>query len=170
MAASCGQTDTNCANQDEKGVGSIPLKRSRLADKDAKPNGCSAFSSALSLEDIRITAEGFANDRDWNQFHSPRNLVLALVGEVGELSECFQWKGEVQEGLPGWTESEKQHVGEELSDVLIYLIRLADKCGVDLPAAVMRKFEINGKKYPANMVSGSNNNNNNYHLPTTTTT
>lgn len=72
-----------------------------------------------------------------DQFHSPRNLLLALVGEVGELSECFQWKGEVAVGLPSFSGKEKQHVGEELADVLIYLVRLADRCDVNLTTATI---------------------------------
>jgi dCTP diphosphatase len=103
----------------------------------------------------REKQEKFARERDWLKFHSPRNLLLALVGEVGELSEIFQWKGEVQVGLPDWSKEEKQHVGEELSDVLIYLIELADKCHIDLPSAVLRKLQLNAIKYPANKVYGS---------------
>jgi dCTP diphosphatase len=113
------------------------------------------FSSSLTLEEIREKQEEFARERDWLKFHSPRNLLLALVGEVGELSEIFQWKGEVQVGLPDWSKEEKQHVGEELSDVLIYLIELADKCHIDLPSAVLRKLQLNAIKYPANKVYGS---------------
>ncbi|KAJ8530792.1 hypothetical protein K7X08_023673 [Anisodus acutangulus] len=59
------------------------------------------------------------------------------VGEVGELSEIFQWKGEVPRGLPDWEEKEKQHLGEELSDVLLYLVRLSDICGIDLGKAAL---------------------------------
>uniref|UniRef100_A0A803LTG7 dCTP pyrophosphatase 1 n=1 Tax=Chenopodium quinoa TaxID=63459 RepID=A0A803LTG7_CHEQI len=77
--------------------------------------------NSVSLEDLKLKMADFAKERDWDQFHSPRNLLLALVGEVGELSEIFQWKGEVPRGLPGWKEEEKQHLGEELSDVLLYL-------------------------------------------------
>ncbi|XP_004492206.1 uncharacterized protein [Cicer arietinum] len=91
----------------------------------------------------------FAKDRDWDQYHTPRNLLLAMVGEVGELSEIFQWKGEVKRGLPDWKEEEKVHLGEELSDVLLYLLRLSDICGVDLGKAVLRKLELNAIKYPA---------------------
>lgn len=65
------------------------------------------------------------------------------VGEVGELSEIFQWKGEVEKGLENWEESEKEHLGEELSDVLLYLIRLADICGIDLAHAVLNKIHKN---------------------------
>ncbi|PPS04105.1 hypothetical protein GOBAR_AA16553 [Gossypium barbadense] len=132
----------------------------------------------------------FAKERDWDQFHSPRNLLLALkntqsgprkcegqktnstatcqsktivgptilaipVGEVGELSEIFQWKGEVPRGLPGWEDGEKQHLGEELSDVLLYLVRLSDICGVDLGKAALRKMELNAIKYPVKLCKGS---------------
>ena len=71
------------------------------------------------------------------------------MGEVGELSEIFQWKGEVPKGLPDWKEEEKVHLGEELSDVLLYLVRLSDVCGVDLGKAALRKFELKAIKYPA---------------------
>ena len=77
------------------------------------------------------------------------NFVLGQVGELGELSELFMWKGEVAKGLPGWDESEKEHLGEELSDVLVYLIRLSDMCGVDLGDAALKKIVTNAVKYPA---------------------
>ncbi|KAL3195864.1 hypothetical protein MRX96_015744 [Rhipicephalus microplus] len=112
------------------------------------------FSSNLSLETIRQIQADFAKERNWDQYHSPRNILLAMVAEVGEVSECFQWKGEVKEGLPDWTPEEKTHLGEELSDVLVYLVRLADRCQVDLPAAVLRKVELNRQKYPASKVYG----------------
>uniref|UniRef100_A0A9I9DI62 Uncharacterized protein n=1 Tax=Cucumis melo TaxID=3656 RepID=A0A9I9DI62_CUCME len=80
---------------------------------------------------------------------------ILQVCEVGELSEIFQWKGEVPSGLPDWKEEEKQHLGEELSDVLLYLVRLADICGIDLDKAVLRKLELNGKKYPVKLCKGS---------------
>lgn len=83
-------------------------------------------------------------------------LINKQVGEVGELSEIFQWKGEVAKGLPDWKEEEKVHLGEELSDVLLYLIRLSDMCGVDLGKAALRKVELNAIKYPA--PSDKNNN------------
>jgi dCTP diphosphatase len=97
----------------------------------------------------------FADERDWRQFHTPRNLVLALVGEVGELAELFQWRGEVAPGLPDFGAAERVRVGEEMSDVLLYLVRLADRCGVDLAAAVGAKLEANAAKYPAERARGS---------------
>nr|GLL30838.1 dCTP pyrophosphatase 1-like [Ipomoea trifida] len=102
----------------------------------------------VSLELLKKKMEDFAKERDWEKYHIPRNLLLAMVGEVGELSEIFQWKGEVAKGLPDWDEAEKVHLGEELSDVLLYLIRLSDMCGIDLGKAALRKVQLNALKYP----------------------
>ncbi|XP_026873692.2 glutamyl-tRNA(Gln) amidotransferase subunit B, mitochondrial [Electrophorus electricus] len=113
------------------------------------------FSAEPTIEDIRRMQAEFTDERDWNQFHQPRNLLLAMVGEVGELSELFQWRGEVAEGLPDWTEPQREHLAQELSDVLIYLIELAEKCHIDLPQAVLRKMALNRMKYPASKVHGS---------------
>ena len=90
-----------------------------------------------------------------SQFHQPRNLLLALVGEVGELSEIFQWKGEVAPGLPDFSREERIHVGEELSDCLLYLVRLADVCGINISQAVSDKIAKNAAKYPAELCRGS---------------
>ncbi|XP_010488640.1 PREDICTED: dCTP pyrophosphatase 1-like [Camelina sativa] len=103
----------------------------------------------VSLQTLSKKMDDFAKARDWEKYHSPRNLLLAMVGEVGELSEIFQWKGEVARGCPDWKEEEKVHLGEELSDVLLYLVRLSDACGVDLGKAALRKIELNAVKYPA---------------------
>ncbi|RZC47244.1 hypothetical protein C5167_040195 [Papaver somniferum] len=105
---------------------------------------------AVSLEDLRQKMVDFVKERDWEKYHSPRNLLLALVGEVGELSECFQWKGEVPKGLPDWKDEEKQHLGEELSDVLLYLVQLSHYCGIDLGKAALRKVHLNAIKHPVN--------------------
>ncbi|GAB4859297.1 hypothetical protein Ancab_010759 [Ancistrocladus abbreviatus] len=86
----------------------------------------------ISLKDLSRKLAEFAKARDWEKYHSPWNLLLAMVGEVGELSEIFQWRGEVDRGLPNWAESEKEHLGEELSNVMLYLLQLADICGIDL--------------------------------------
>ena len=90
--------------------------------------------------------------------------VTMQVGEVGELSEIFQWKGEVPRGLPDWEEEEKVHLGEELSDVLLYLVRLSDICGIDLGKAALRKVDLNALKYPVSFskaASKKHNNSNN---------
>ncbi|CAH2052312.1 unnamed protein product [Thlaspi arvense] len=110
--------------------------------------GAEEKKEVVSLESLSKKMDDFAKARDWEKYHSPRNLLLAMVGEVGELSEIFQWKGEVARGLPDWEEEEKVHLGEELSDVLLYLVRLSDACGVDLGKAALRKLELNAIKYP----------------------
>lgn len=122
---------------------------------DAQTRERFAFTSEPTLEDIRRMQAEFTDERDWNKFHQPRNLLLAMVGEVGEVSELFQWKGEVAEGLPDWTVTEREQLAQELSDVLIYLVELAEKCRVDLPQAVLRKMALNKLKYPASKVHGS---------------
>lgn len=76
--------------------------------------------------------------------------ILMQVGEVGELSEIFQWKGEVARGLPNWSCDDKEHLEDELSDVLLYLIQLADVCGLDLGQAALAKIVKNARKYPVN--------------------
>ncbi|KAI3926274.1 hypothetical protein MKW98_028410 [Papaver atlanticum] len=116
-----------------------------MTDEVPKEDG-----GGVSLEDLRQKMVDFAKERDWEKYHSPRNLLLALVGEVGELSECFQWKGEVPKGLPDWKEEEKQHLGEELSDVLLYLVQLSHYCGIDLGKAALRKVHLNAIKHPVN--------------------
>ncbi|KAL0456970.1 UNVERIFIED_CONTAM: dCTP pyrophosphatase 1 [Sesamum latifolium] len=107
----------------------------------------------ISLKELAKKLDEFAKARDWQNHHTPRNLLLAMVGEVGEVSEIFQWRGEVEKGLANWEESEKEQLGEELSDVLLYLIRLADVCGIDLPHAATKKLLKNAIKYPPNPFS-----------------
>ena len=109
---------------------------------------CDWTGSGSDLGALRQQLRSFAKERDWDQFHTPRNICLALVGEVGELCELFQWKGDggCGEGLPGWEDKKREHLGEECADVLLYLIRLADKCGIDLPAAASRKIARNAAK------------------------
>ncbi|XP_055936097.1 dCTP pyrophosphatase 1-like [Argiope bruennichi] len=113
------------------------------------------FSSHPNFEEIRQIQSKFVEERNWDQYHQPRNILLALVGEVGELAELFQWRGEVKEGLPDWTDEDKEHLSQELSDVLIYLLRLSEKCHIDLPKAVLKKIVLNEQKYPASKVYGS---------------
>lgn len=105
-----------------------------------------------SLLDIRARLRAFADERDWDQFHTPKNLAMALSVEVAELVEHYQW-------LPTGAdceldEAKRTGIRHELADVLMYLVRLADKSGVDLHAAVLDKMELNAQKYPAQQVRG----------------
>lgn len=105
-----------------------------------------------SLEDLNARLLRFARERDWEQFHSPKNLVMALAGEVGELTEHFQWL--TAEQSANLDPSKREQVGEELADCLIYLIRLGERLGIDLVAAAYRKIAINEQRYPVERVRG----------------
>ena len=86
---------------------------------------------AKTVEEMVIFIQKFATDRLWSRFHTPRSLVLAILGELGELAELFQWKGDGEaNGMEGWTQEDLDHVGQEFADVAIYLLRLADVCCV----------------------------------------
>lgn len=97
----------------------------------------------------------FADEREWGQFHSPKNLVMALTGEVGELVEHFQWVTEAESKSVGQDPAKAQAVSEEIADVLFYLIRLADVLGIDLETAAQAKLAINATKYPVAVSRGS---------------
>lgn len=108
----------------------------------------------MELEVIRSNLRAFAAERDWDQFHSVRNLLLALVGEVGEVSELLQWVDDedIEEFL---SSGGRERLGEELADVLLYVVRLADKSDIDLGAAIVAKLESNARKYPVDRSKGS---------------
>ncbi len=102
----------------------------------------------------------FAEERDWEQFHSPKNLAMALVGEAGELAAEFQWMTEDESRRPD--DAELARIRAEAADVLIYLVRLSDKLGSDLIAAAHEKMEVNASRYPADRVRGSSKKYNEY--------
>jgi NTP pyrophosphatase (non-canonical NTP hydrolase) len=106
-----------------------------------------------SLQELRNALRQFAVDRDWDQFHSPKNLAIALNVEAAELLEHFQWLSDAESaGIPTATQAK---VREELADVFLYLIRLADKLEVDLTTAAAEKIQINAAKYPVEKARGS---------------
>lgn len=105
------------------------------------------------LDDIKEKLRQFAQARDWDQFHSPKNLSMALAGETGELLELFQWLTEEQSR--NLTQKQNKAVEEEIADVFLYLLRLADKLSVDLLEAAKNKMTINEQKYPVSKVKGS---------------
>jgi NTP pyrophosphatase (non-canonical NTP hydrolase) len=107
----------------------------------------------MDLTTLRNTVRQFAAERDWDQFHSPKNLAMALSVEAAELMEHFQWLTEEQS--KHLDDEKLTEVRHELADVLIYLVRIADKLDVDLVAAASEKIELNSKKYPVDKAKGS---------------
>jgi NTP pyrophosphatase (non-canonical NTP hydrolase) len=105
------------------------------------------------LNTLKLKLRDFADTRDWNQFHSPKNLCMALGVEVSEITEHFQWLTEEQSrNMP---QDKIDEVATELADTLLYLVRLADKLGVDLLKAALMKIEINKQKYPVEKSRGN---------------
>jgi len=108
-----------------------------------------------SLDNLAAVLRRFAAERDWDQFHTPKNLVMALVAETGELVEHFQWLTPVESAGVANDEHKADRVSDELADVLIYLVRLADVLGIDLLAAAARKVAENALRYPPERSYGS---------------
>ena len=102
------------------------------------------------MQDLKRDIKTFIRERDWEQFHAPKNLAMALSVEASEILELFQWK-ENDDELTG---EEQQALAQEIGDVLIYLLELADKCGIDPVQAAHQKLKLNAKKYPADQVRG----------------
>jgi NTP pyrophosphatase (non-canonical NTP hydrolase) len=115
-------------------------------------NNGEIFMPNDTLEPLRQRLAQFAAERDWDQFHSPKNLAMALSGEAAEIIEHFQWLTEEQSR--NLAPEKQQAVSLELADVLIYLIRLADKLNIDLIAAAYTKIQINEIRYPTARVKG----------------
>lgn len=105
------------------------------------------------LDELRQRLRNFATERDWDQFHSPKNLSMALSVEASELVECFQWLTEEQSR--NLTADQRAAVIDEIADIQLYLVRLADKLNVDIPSAIHQKILKNEAKYPAEQVRGS---------------
>jgi len=102
----------------------------------------------IETGELQKAIEAFATARGWEQFHSPKNLAMALTGEVGELVELFQWLTEAQSAQAMQDPVQATRIGEEIADVTIYLVRLATVLGIDLDAAVKDKLAKNALKYP----------------------
>lgn len=105
-----------------------------------------------SLQSLEFQLAEFVNERDWNQFHNPKNLAMALAAEAGELLEHFQWlNADEADTLDA---ARREEVAMEMADVLMFLIRLADRLGVDLLDAAAHKLEINRRRYPVEKAKG----------------
>ena len=112
-----------------------------MTDAAARPAGDSLQSLAAELR-------AFALARDWEQYHTPKNLAMALAGEAGELIACFQWLTPAESGQAMHDPGKAAEIESELADVLSYLIQLADVLGVDLAAAGRSKIQVNEKRFP----------------------
>jgi dCTP diphosphatase len=108
-----------------------------------------------SIAKLQAQIQVFSEERDWDQFHTPKNLILAAASEMGELAEVLQWKSddEVIEYLS--SQSGKDRISEEIADVAIYLIRLCQKSNIDFIEAIRSKISINESKYPAQKSRGN---------------
>lgn len=109
----------------------------------------------MTVESLQQILRSFASERDWEQFHTPRNLILALGGEVGELAELFQWVDDAS--VPDWLSDTTniQRLSSELADVFSYLLRIADVCGIDLERALHDKIALNQDRYPEALSRGN---------------
>jgi NTP pyrophosphatase (non-canonical NTP hydrolase) len=109
----------------------------------------------MNIPDLQKRLADFAAERDWDQYHSPKNLSMGLAAEAAELLEIFQWLTEAQSSMIMDDEKGMAHVKEEMADVFIYLARLATKLNVDIEAAVLKKIELNEAKYPVELSKGN---------------
>ena len=105
----------------------------------------------MDLKHYQERLAKFAKERNWEQFHSPKNLTMALCGEAGELVELFQWLTEEQTKIESLDNDTVIRVKDELADIMIYLLRLADKLDIDLEDAVKNKINVNAGKYPIDL-------------------
>ena len=113
------------------------------------------IAQTLNVSALQDELAKFANERDWEQFHSPKNLAMALTVEAGELMEIFQWlTPQESNGIANIPELQNR-VKEEIADVLLYLLKLAGKLDIDLESACRAKIEINKKKYPVELAKGN---------------
>jgi NTP pyrophosphatase (non-canonical NTP hydrolase) len=134
--------------------------RGQLFFEDEPVNDSEVMMAESDFDRIRKQVRQFVVERDWDQFHSPKNLSMALIVEAAEMVEHFQWLTEAQscELAP----EKLAEVELELADIQIYLISLAQKLQLDLVAAVDKKLVLNAQKYPADQVRGSSKKYNEY--------
>jgi dCTP diphosphatase len=107
-----------------------------------------------NLDELRAKVNAFVRERDWDQFHSPKNLAMAMIVEAAEVVEHFQW--DTLDESKQMSEERRTEIGHELADTFVYLLRLAEVTGVDLIAAAHQKIALNAIKYPVEKSKGSN--------------
>lgn len=104
--------------------------------------------ASMDIEHLQQRLRDFAAERSWQPFLTPKNLAMAMVVEAAELVEIFQWMTPEESQAIAADRRKHEHLGEEIADVLLYLMQIADRCGVDVEAAVERKLAMNALKYP----------------------
>ena len=109
----------------------------------------------MDIKSVQKTLREFAQERDWGQFHSPKNLAIALAVEAAELLEPFQWLNEEDSRRLVENPADYVRVREEVADVMIYLLRLADQLNINLEQAVEEKISKNAEKYPVDLAKGN---------------
>ena len=109
--------------------------------------------ATFDVDDLQRRLHAFADARDWERFHSPKNLAMAVASEAGELLDVFQWLTEEESRHP--SDETRRRATEEIADVLIYLLRLGDKLGVDFQKTILDKMELNERKYPVDLAKGN---------------
>ena len=107
-----------------------------------------------SLQDLRIRINSFVSERDWAQFHTPKNLAMAMIVEAAELVEQFQW--DTPADSQHLSTEKREAVAHELADTFVYLLRIAEVLEIDLIRAANEKINLNAKKYPVDKAKGSN--------------
>ena len=100
------------------------------------------------IDELTLALREFARERDWEKFHTPKNLAIALMVEAAEIAEHFQWSGSGDPEVDALPEARREEIALEIADTLLYLLRLADVLGVDPVAAAVRKMKINEGRYP----------------------
>lgn len=108
-----------------------------------------------SLEELKQKLKAFVDARDWAQFHSPKNLAMAMIVEAAELVEHFQWDTETESHV--LSAEKREQVGHELADTFVYLLRISQVLNIDLIDAANKKIELNAQKYPVEKARGKNN-------------
>ena len=117
-------------------------------------SGAVSTTPEPQLDELTRLMREFTDERDWKQFHDPKSLILALVGEVGELAELFQWVPAAEAVASLDEPGRRARVGEEIADVLLYLLRLADVLGVDVMEAARAKLESGRSRFPVEETRG----------------
>ncbi|RZS54848.1 nucleotide pyrophosphohydrolase [Sphaerotilus mobilis] len=103
----------------------------------------------LDVAAVQRRLRAFSDARGWEPYQTPKNLAMAMVVEAGELVEIFQWMTPEASARIAEKPEVQQHLGEEMADVMVYLLQIADRCGIDIAAAIDRKMALNAAKYPA---------------------